>query len=314
MFNTFIVEPLFNALVIIYALIPGHNFGLAIIVFTVLVRLLMWPLVKKQLRHTVAMRRLQPDLKRIKKEADGDRQKEGLLVMQLYKDKGVSPFSSIGVIIVQLIVFIGLYRVILNIVDGPQAIFDNAYSWVANIGWLQNLSTDLSQFDATLFGAVDLTKSALSTEGLYIPALIIVLGSSLVQFFQTKQLMPVSKESKSIKQIMNEAKEGKKADPAEMNESISKGMKYFLPGLIFFVTVYLPSALGLYWLVSGFVGYWQQAVVLGHDDMKIEPVSEDSKAKREVIEGEVITPVKSTPKKKSKSSKKSSKKKKRKKK
>lgn len=303
MFNTFIVEPLFNALVIIYALIPGHNFGLAIVVFTVLIRLLMWPLVKKQLRHTVEMRRLQPELKRIKKEAAGDRQKEGLLVMQLYKERGVSPFSSIGVIIVQLIVFIGLYRVILKIIDGPQAIFENAYSWVANIGWLQNLATDLSQFDATLFGVVDLTRAALSTEGLYIPALFIVIGSSLVQFFQTKQLMPTSKEAKSIKQIMNEAKEGKKADPTEMNESISKGMKYFLPGLIFFVTVYLPSALGLYWLVSGLVGYWQQAVVLGHEDMKISPATEDSKSKKDVIEGEVITTKKPKSQKKSKTSK-----------
>ncbi|MDB5186360.1 MAG: putative 60 kDa inner rane insertion protein, partial [Candidatus Saccharibacteria bacterium] len=60
MFDTLIVEPLFNLLVIIYALIPGHNFGLAIIIFTILVRLLMWPLVKKQLHHAKEMRKLQP--------------------------------------------------------------------------------------------------------------------------------------------------------------------------------------------------------------------------------------------------------------
>jgi YidC/Oxa1 family membrane protein insertase len=47
MFETLIVQPIFNLLVLIYALIPGHNFGLAIILFTILVRLLMWPLVKK---------------------------------------------------------------------------------------------------------------------------------------------------------------------------------------------------------------------------------------------------------------------------
>ena len=69
MFQTIIVQPIFNLLVLIYALIPGHNFGLAIIIFTILMRLLMWPLVKKQLHHANAMRRLQPELKKIKAAA-----------------------------------------------------------------------------------------------------------------------------------------------------------------------------------------------------------------------------------------------------
>ena len=77
MFTDFVVQPIFNLLVLIYALIPGHNFGLAIVIFTVVIRLLMWPLVKKQLRQTKITRQLQPELKRIKKEAKGDRQREG---------------------------------------------------------------------------------------------------------------------------------------------------------------------------------------------------------------------------------------------
>jgi YidC/Oxa1 family membrane protein insertase len=68
MFTDVVVQPIFNLLVLIYALIPGHNFGLAIILFTIVVRLLMWPLVKKQLKQTKITRQLQPELKRIKKE------------------------------------------------------------------------------------------------------------------------------------------------------------------------------------------------------------------------------------------------------
>ena len=60
MFTTFIVQPIFNLLVLIYALLPGHNFGLAIIIFTIIIRLLMWPLVKKQLHHAKAIRELGP--------------------------------------------------------------------------------------------------------------------------------------------------------------------------------------------------------------------------------------------------------------
>ena len=65
MFTTLIVQPIFNILVAIYAVLPGHNFGLAIIIFTILVRVAMWPLVKKQLHHAKAMRELQPELKKL---------------------------------------------------------------------------------------------------------------------------------------------------------------------------------------------------------------------------------------------------------
>jgi YidC/Oxa1 family membrane protein insertase len=63
MFTTFIVQPIFNILTLIYALLPGHNFGVAIILFTILARFALYPMVKKQLRHTKAMRELQPEIK-----------------------------------------------------------------------------------------------------------------------------------------------------------------------------------------------------------------------------------------------------------
>src|SRR4051812_23177504 len=101
MFTTIIVQPIFNLLVLIYALIPGHNFGLAIIIFTIIVRLLMWPLVKKQLHHTKAIRGLQPELKKIKAATKGNRQEESRLTMELYKERQINPFSTIGIVLVQ---------------------------------------------------------------------------------------------------------------------------------------------------------------------------------------------------------------------
>ena len=83
MFTTLIVKPITNLLILIYGLLPGHNFGLALIIFTIVVRLLMWPLVKRQLHQARAMRKLQPELKRIKQAAKGDRQKESMMMMEL---------------------------------------------------------------------------------------------------------------------------------------------------------------------------------------------------------------------------------------
>src|SRR6266550_1734052 len=108
-FTTIIVQPIFNLLVFIYAILPGHNFGLAIIIFTVLIRILLWPLVKKQLNHAKAMRELQPEIKKIKAAAKGDRQRESQLTMELYKEREINPFASIGIILVQLPILLGLY-------------------------------------------------------------------------------------------------------------------------------------------------------------------------------------------------------------
>src|SRR5882762_3909275 len=106
-FEVVIVKPIFNLLVLIYAILPGHNFGLAIILFTIIVRLLMWPLVKKQLHQAKAMRQLQPELKRIKKAAAGNKQQESMMLMELYRERGIKPFASIGLVILQLPIFIG---------------------------------------------------------------------------------------------------------------------------------------------------------------------------------------------------------------
>src|SRR5438067_189219 len=116
MFTTLIVKPLFNLLVLIYAVLPGHNFGLALIIFTIIIRLLLWPLVKKQLHQAKAMRKLQPELKRIKQATKGNRQKESQLLMELYKERGINPFGTFPILIVQLIVLIGLYSGLRHII------------------------------------------------------------------------------------------------------------------------------------------------------------------------------------------------------
>src|SRR5882762_10459144 len=100
MFTTLIVQPLFNLLVLIYALLPGHNFGLALVIFTIIIRLLLWPLIKKQLHQAKAMRTLQPEIKRVKQAAKGNRQKESQLLMELYKERGINPFATFPTLIV----------------------------------------------------------------------------------------------------------------------------------------------------------------------------------------------------------------------
>ncbi len=303
MFTTLIVQPIFNLLVLIYALLPGHNFGVAIILFTVLVRLLMWPLVKKQLHHAKAMRELQPELKRIKAAAKGNRQKESAMVMELYKEREINPFASIGLLIVQIPVFIALYSGLRRVVENPQAILDFSYPILHNLSWMKTLAADISKFDSTLFGVVDLTKSAIAKGGgIYWPAMVIVIASVVVQYYQSKQLMPDTKDGRSLRKILKEAGGGKSADQSEVNAAIGRSTRFLLPGMIFLITVNIASAISLYWLTSGVVAYIQQAKVLGKDTEELEEVTD--KNSKKIIEGEVIPPKNKAKNKKSGASKK----------
>lgn len=304
MFNTFIVQPVINLLVLIYALLPGHNFGVAIILFTVVVRLLMWPLVKKQLHHAKAMRELQPELKRIKKETKGDRQKESMMTMALYKEKEINPFSSIGLLIVQIPILIALYSGISKIIKDPQALLDYAYPFVEKIGNLPELAANIGNFDATLFGFIDLTKAALVPGGgIYWPAMVLVVGSAVTQYYQSKQLMPSDKDSRKLRDILKDAGSGKQADQSEVNNAVGRSTRYFIPAMIFIFTVNLPSALSLYWLTSGLVAIIQQNRVLGREEKVLEDsVSDKPTAKQraqKAVEAEVVTKPKTAKKKKS---------------
>ena len=98
--DTLIVRPIVNILFIIYSLVG--DFGLAIIIFTIIVKFAMWPLMKRQLHQTRVMREIQPELAEIKKNCNGNRQMESLQMMDLYKRKNVKPFRSMLSVFIQL--------------------------------------------------------------------------------------------------------------------------------------------------------------------------------------------------------------------
>jgi YidC/Oxa1 family membrane protein insertase len=287
-FDTLIVQPIFNLLVVIYALIPGHNFGLAIIIFTIIVRLLMWPLVKKQLHQVKVMRQIQPELKRIKKAANGNRQQESLMMMELYKERGISPFGTIGILLLQIPILLGLYSGLQRVLKDPEQLVSFAYPFLQHLPWLETLARDVKQFDATLFGIVDLTRPALGPLGFYLAAMLIVAASAVVQYFQSKQLTPDVKDARSLRAILKDAGQGKQADQSELSAATARSTRFLLPAMVFIFTVNLASALALYWLVSGAVALVQQTIALREDTKEMEAEADTKTANKQVIDGEVI--------------------------
>jgi membrane protein insertase Oxa1/YidC/SpoIIIJ len=144
---------------------------------------------------------------------------------------------------------------------------------------MKELASDISKFDATLFGVVDLTRPAIGEAGFYLPALLIVAASAISQFFQTRQLMPQSKESRSLRRILSEAGKGKSADQQEVNAAVGRATLYLIPGIVFIIGLNLAAALPLYWLVSSLVALIQQTIVLREDVAEAEALVEVSAKK-----------------------------------
>ena len=303
MFTTLIVQPIFNVLSAIYALIPGHDFGIAIILFTVVARMALYPLLKKQLRHTKAMRELQPELKKIKEATKGNRQQESMMMMELYKEKEIKPMAQLGLMVVQIIVFLALFSGLNKVVKDPQQIVDFSYPVVQNTSWMQEVSADISKFDQTFLGTVDLTRSAVEEgQPLYLPALLLVLGSAIIQYLQIKQTMPKDKNARKLRDILKEANTGKQADSSEINAAMGRNLAYFMPVLIFVLTIGFPAALSLYWFVGGLIAYSQQSRLLQQDEFMMTSATAVVVRKKS-LKPETVVKTKTTSKSKAKSSK-----------
>jgi YidC/Oxa1 family membrane protein insertase len=290
LFDLILVQPIFNILIFIYGIIPGQDFGVALIIFTIFVRLLMWPLIKKQLHQTKVMRQIQPELVKIKAKAKGNRQLEATMAMELYKEKGVSPFSSIGTLLLQLPIFIALFAVVTHITGDHSNIAKFTYDFLESIPGIQSAIS--GHLNDTLFG-IDLTQHALDGTTTHWPLLIMGIIAAILQYFQSKMLMPQPKEKKKLRDMLKEQADGKPVDQAEMSAQMTSKMIWLFPILTFWVSTYLSGALVLYLLTTNAAAIVQQYLVLHKDEEELTKsnpkVSVKTKTRvQKAVEAEVV--------------------------
>lgn len=300
-FDLLVVQPIFNLLIGLYSVIPGGDFGISLIIFTILVRFALYPLVKKQLHQTQAMKKLQPELARIKKQAKGNRQLEGMQMMELYKKHGVNPFRSIGILLIQLPIFIALYSVIQIFTQHREQIEKFTYSFLEGVGPIKQIIEQPNQFNEMFLGIVDLTKAAITTNGIDWILIGLAIIAAVTQYVMSKQTMPHSEPKKGLRQIMAEAAEGKEADQAEMNAVVMNKMIKVLPFMMFFIMISVPGALALYYAVSNIVAMMQQSYLLKQDEDELEEIAEEApqthkkataKAREKAAQSATITRIK----------------------
>jgi YidC/Oxa1 family membrane protein insertase len=227
--NFIIGNPVLNVLVALSQLLSG-NFGLAIIALTIIVRLISWPLTKRQLNSTRALQDMQPKIQELQKKYGKNQQKLQQEMMKLYKEAGVNPLGCLWPMLVQFPIWIALYQAIMRaLATTPDNLLDLAnrlYSWdIVNQAIPLNskfLWLDLSQPDP------------------YWILAIIVGGTMWVQ------------------QKMTQAPA---VDPAQ--QSTSRMMLLMMPLMFGFLTLLFPSGLALYWAVSNIIGIITQYFFTG---------------------------------------------------
>ncbi len=228
--STFYTEvlfrPIFNALFFLYDTVSFRDFGVAIILLTVIIRLLLYPLFKKALTAQKRMGEIQPDIKRIQQEYKDNKEVQAQKLMELYRERGVNPFSGCFPILIQLPILIALYQTFLYVFDPGH--LNLLYSFVPHPETVNSIA----------FGFLDLTQKSI--------AMGVLAGVS--QYFQ------------ALTMPQPNGQELKPGEP-DMAKILSYQMKYFFPFLIFFISWSLPSALPLYWTVLNLFAIVQQKLV-----------------------------------------------------
>lgn len=271
-FELFIVQPIFNLLLFIYSIVPYADFGVAIILFTLIVRFAMWPLVVKQLHQVKAMRKLQPELARIKKATNGNKQLESMQMLELYKKHEVKPFRSILILLIQLPIFIALYQVIQIFTTHRDAISRFTYEFMQVFEPVKKLLANPDNFNEKFLGVIDLTQHAISPAGISLFLIVLAGIAAYTQYVISKQTSP-NQSTKRLRDVLTEAGEGKEPDQAELNAVMMSKMTKFLPVMMFFIMLNLPGALALYYVTSNLFAAIQQHYLLKRDAEEMDKIA-----------------------------------------
>ncbi len=220
LFNTVIYEPLYNGLIFLIDILPGANAGFAVLLLTVLVKLLIFPLSKSAVETQMKVKEIDPEIKKIREEHKTDREAQARALMALYRDKKINPFSSIFLILIQIPIILGLYFVFLR-------------------GGLPDINTDIlyafvptpEMVNMQFLGFIDIAGKSV----------LLALTAGISQFIQGKLMIPPMPPKKTS---------GKPSLKDDLARSMNVQMRYVLPVIVFFIAWQISAAIALYWTTS----------------------------------------------------------------
>lgn len=241
-FNTILYEPLLNALIFIYDILPWKDLGIAIILLTLLIKLLLFYPSLKGLRAQKQLQDVQPKLEALKKEYKDDKEELGRQMMQFYKENKVNPFSSCLPMLIQLPILWALFKVFFG-------------------GLGTDPSTGLLMADQVqhLYGPLQATYSHTAINHMFLgfvdlsatKNIVLAVITGIVQFFQAKML-----QSKKAAVRSDGAKD------ENMAAALNRQMLFIFPVITVIFGYQFPAGVTLYWLSSTTFTWVQQLIFM----------------------------------------------------
>lgn len=246
-FTTVFFQPIFNLLVWLYNVIPGQDIGLAIIVLTFLIKLVLYPLTHVQIKQQRAMQGIQPKIDEIRNRLKDDKEAQAKELMELYKRDKVNPAAGCWPLLIQLPIFIALYRALSVGLAGKS--LDLLYPFVATPAHINTM----------FIGLFDLTK----------PNYVLAIVAALIQFFQTRQIL--QPPAATVASPPSEVAGSEGAKDENMAAIMNKQMTYVMPIMTAIIGFSLPGGLTLYWLIMSVLTLAQQTLIMRRTPPQIAP-------------------------------------------
>lgn len=225
-------QPLFNILMLFYVYFPGHDFGIAIIILTLIIRIILYPSYLKTLVAQQILKKIQPEIDEIRKLHSKDQAKQSEELMKVYKSNKVSPLSSCLPLLIQLPILYALYRVFiagLN-VDSLKLLYN----------WFPNVPTEINTISMG-FLHIKALEINLANPNIY---LAVIAGvTQLVQSWLMMKFNPTTPKG-------------------GIGKMINMQMMYLFPVITVFIGMSLPAALALYWVATTVFTVIQQLIVM----------------------------------------------------
>jgi len=240
-FNEILYRPIFNALVYLYNIIPGHDFGIAIIVLTLLIRFVLYPLSRKSIESQKAMQKLQPKIKEIQEKYKNNREQQAKVMMEFYRQNKINPLSGCLPLLIQLPILFALYYAFMAGLNSDG--FDILYPFIERPEHINSM----------FLGIIDLSKRS-------IPLALLAGG---FQYIQTK-MITFKKKQEEKNQKKKKSKDSQNM-LQDMSSMMNKQMLYMMPMITVIFGITFPSGLVIYWITTTLFAIGQQYLILRKD-------------------------------------------------
>ncbi len=231
-YQFFLYQPVFNLLILFSQILPGKDFGVAVILLTILVRLASYPLGAQAVVAQKKFAELQPKIKEIQEKLKNKKEEQTKATLELYKKEKINPFASIVPLLIQIPIFIVLYQIFAGGLHEER------------LSLLYPFIPRPSDLTPSLFGLVDLNKQSF----------VLAILAGIFQFVQAKQATLQKKRGAKNK--------------SDVASTIQNQLPYIFPFLIVWVASSLPSAFALYLIATTIFSIWQYWFIARKENAK----------------------------------------------